>query len=117
MAGMEWHLVEAPTLSCLKGMGYDVVPASKHSTLRDGENRVLFRPDLVAALKRINGISQVDAEAVYADLVAVSTNEHWLSILHGNFSRKVEGKVTHQTLRVIDFHNVANNIFTVTNQF
>jgi len=117
VAGMEWHLAEKPTLQSLAVLGYKVVPSSDHPALRGSDNQVLFRPHLIAALVRINGISEADAKAAHADLVAVSSNEQWLTILRGNFSRKVEGKATLQTLRVIDFLNPANNAFTVTNQF
>lgn len=117
MAGMEWHLAEKPTLQSLAALGYALVPSSDHATLRDGDNQVLFRRHLIDALMRINGISEADAKAAYADLVGVSSNEQWLSILRGNFSRKIEGRATHQTLRVIDFQTPANNRFTVTNQF
>lgn len=115
--GMEWLLAEKPTLDCLAGMGYTVVPPSEHAALRDGDNQVLFRPHLVDAIRRINDVSEADANAAYADLVSVSDNERWLSILRGDFSRTVQGKATHQTIRVVDFLNPANNLFTVTNQF
>ncbi|SOE01506.1 type I restriction endonuclease subunit R [Caenispirillum bisanense] len=115
--GMEWHLAEKPTLACLEGMGYAVVPPSEHAALRDGDNQVLFRPHLVDAIKRINRLSDADANAAFADLVSVSDNERWLSILRGDFSRTVQGEARHRTIRVIDFLNPANNVFTVTNQF
>ncbi|WP_413205035.1 type I restriction endonuclease subunit R [Rhodospirillum sp. A1_3_36] len=115
--GMEWHLAEKPTLDCLAGMGYAVIPPADHAALRDGENQVLLRPPLVEALKRINGLSDADAQAAYTDLVAVSDNEKWLAIQRGEFSRTVQGKATHQTIRVIDFLHPENNRFTVTNQF
>lgn len=115
--GMEWLLAEKPTITCLEGMGYVFVPPSDHAALRDGDNQVLFRPHLVDALKRINGLTDADANAAYADLMSVSDNERWLSILRGDFSRAVQGKATHQTIRVIDFLNPANNVFTVTHQF
>lgn len=115
--GMEWLLAEKPTIKCLEGMGYDWVTPESHSNLRDGDNQVLFRPHLVEAIKRINGISEADAKAAYADLVSVSDNEAWLSILRGNFSRIVQGKATRQTIRVVDFASPANNVLTVTHQF
>jgi type I restriction enzyme R subunit len=115
--GMEWHLAEKPTLDCLAGMGYTVIPPTDHATLRDGENQVLFRPHLVEAIQRINGLSEADAQAAYTDLVAISDNEKWLSIQRGDFSRVVQGQATHQTIRVIDFLHPENNRFTVTNQF
>lgn len=115
--GMEWHLAEQPTIACLEGMGYRFVPPEEHATLRDGENQVLFRPHLVEAIQRINGVSPVDAQAAYADLVSVSGNEAWLKILRGDFSRPVQGEATRRTLRVVDFRNPANNLLTVTRQF
>ncbi|AWM86795.1 type I restriction endonuclease subunit R [Microvirga sp. 17 mud 1-3] len=117
MAGMEWHLAEQPTIECLNGMGYAFVSPADHPSLRDGDNQVLFRPHLIAALQRINGVSEADAQAAYAELASVSGNEAWLSILRGNFSRVVQGEATHRTLRVIDFLNPQNNLFTVTHQF
>lgn len=115
--GMEWHLAEQPTVACLEGMGYHFVPPEDHATLRDGENQVLFRPHLVEAIRRINGVSLADAQAAYADLVSVSGNEAWLKILRGDFSRPVQGEATRRTLQVVDFRNPANNLLTVTRQF
>jgi type I restriction enzyme R subunit len=117
MAGMEWHLAEQPTLECLKGMGYAFIPPIDHQSLRDGDNQVLFRPHLIAAIQRINGISDTNAQAAYAELASISDNEAWLSILRGSFSRMVQGDATRRTLRVIDFLNPENNLFTVTHQF
>lgn len=117
MAGMEWHLAEGPTIARLEGLGYRHVPSTDHASLRDGDNEVLFRPHLIGALQRINGISESDARAAAADLAAHSDNEAWLSVLRGNFSRTVQGAATRQTLRVIDFLKPENNLFTVTNQF
>ncbi|WP_243369725.1 type I restriction endonuclease subunit R [Microvirga solisilvae] len=114
---MEWHMVEKPTLECLKGMGYAFVPPADHPSLRDGDNQVLFRSHLVAAIQRVNGVSEADAQAAYAELASVSDDEAWLSILRGNFSRVVQGEATHRTLRVIDFLKPENNLFSVTHQF
>lgn len=114
---MEWHLAEQPTLECLKGIGYAFVQPIDHPSLRDGDNQVLFRPHLITALQRINGISDADAQAAYGDLASISDNEAWLSILRGNFSRTVQGRATRQTLRVLDFQKPENNLFTVTHQF
>src|SRR5829696_5065211 len=114
---MEWHLVERPTVDVLTKLGYEFIPPTNHPTLRHGDNQVLHRPHLIEALQRINGITESDAQAAYTDLVSVSDNETWLSILRGNFSRIIQGETTRRTLRVIDFHHPSKNRFTVTNQF
>ncbi len=114
--GPEWHFAERPTIEKLKAMGYVFVAPAEHVTLRDGENQVLFRPQLIDALMRINGIDRASAEAAYGELASVSDNEAWLKVLRGDYARKVTGQETRQTLRVIDFLDPGNNQFSVTHQ-
>ena len=114
--GAEWRLAEKPTIDALQSMGYSFVPKADHDGLRDSDNQVIFRPYLINALQRLNGISEADARAAYAELITKADNQEWLSILRGSFSRPVSGQATEKTLRLIDFTNPANNLFTVTNQ-
>ncbi len=114
--GPEWHFAERPTIEHLKAMGYGFVAPAEHASLRDGENQVLFRPHLIDALMRINGIDRASAEAAYGELAAISDNEAWLKVLRGDYARKVTGQETRQTLRVIDFLDPSNNQFRVTHQ-
>ncbi|RVI43996.1 type I restriction endonuclease subunit R [Sinorhizobium meliloti] len=114
--GPEWHFAERPTIEHLKAMGYGFEAPAQHATLRDSENQVLFRPHLIDALMRINGINRASAEAAYGELAAISDNETWLKVLRGDYARKVTGQETRQTLRVIDFLDPGNNRFSVTHQ-
>ncbi|MBD8556854.1 type I restriction endonuclease subunit R [Rhizobium sp. CFBP 8762] len=114
--GPEWYFAERPTIEYLKAMGYGFVAPADHASLREGENQVLFRPQLIEALMRINGIARASAEAAYGELAAISDNQAWLKILRGDYARKVTGQETRQTLRVIDFLNPGNNQFSVTHQ-
>lgn len=114
--GGEWQLAEKPCIEGLEALGYGRVRPEQHDELRDGQNHVLFRPHLIEAIQRINGISEDDARAAYTDLLSKSDNEEWTQILRGNYSRTVSGQATKQTIRVIDFINPDNNTFTVTNQ-
>jgi type I restriction enzyme R subunit len=114
--GGEWLFAEKPVLDYLQTIGYSYLRHEAHEQNRDAENHVIFKPILISALKRINKISDRDAEAVYQELVGKSNNEEWTAILRGNYSRMVEGHDTNQTIRLIDFLNPANNTFTVTNQ-
>lgn len=116
MMGAEWSLAEKPAIEGLLALGYTFVTKADHSTLRDGENHVLFRLHLIASLQRINGISEDDAQAVYTELLGRTDNEDWLTLLRGGYSRRVQGQATEKTIRLIDFANPANNTFTVTNQ-
>jgi type I restriction enzyme R subunit len=114
--GTEWRLAEKPSLEYLQTLGYQFVSPDEHATLRDGENQTIFRPHLVAALQKINGISESDAEAAAAELIRKEDNEEWNEILRGDFSRNVEGQSTQKTLKLIDFHNPSNNHLAVTHQ-
>lgn len=114
--GTEWRLAEKPTLEYLQSLGYSFVAPEEHATLRDGENQTIFRPHLIAALQKLNGISQTDAESAVAELIRKEDNEEWTEILRGDFSRIVEGQNTQKTIKLIDFHNPSNNHFAITHQ-
>ena len=113
----EYTLVEKPILDTLTGQyGYRYIHPDEHPSLRARENEVLFRPLVVKALVRINGIPESTAEAVFNDLAGIADNQRWVEVLRGNYSRKVPGEETHQTIRLIDFDNIENNEFACTNQ-
>jgi len=114
--GTEWRLAEKPTLEYLQTLGYQFIEPEEHAALRDGENQAIFRPHLVEALQKVNGISESDAEAAAAELIRKEDNEEWTEILRGDFSRNVEGQSTQKTLKLVDFHNPSNNHLAVTHQ-
>jgi len=112
----EYSLVEKPIIDQLGSMGYAYIHPNAHPSLRARENEVLFRPHLVDALVRINGISESDARAVFEDMARLDDNEEWVSRMRGNYSRKLTGEDTHRTIRLIDFDDIDKNQFAVTNQ-
>ena len=113
----EYSLVEKPILDALTGRyAYRYIRPHEHPTLRERENEVLFKPVLVAALVRINGLAPDAAASIYDDLAGLTDNQRWLEVLRGHYSKKLPGEETHRTIRVIDFDNPANNDFAVTNQ-
>ena len=113
----EYTLVEKPIIDGLVDHhGYRFIPPSQHPALRARENEVLFRPVLIAALMRLNGIPAEVATAIFHELSGITDNQRWLDVLRGNYSRKVPGEDTHRTIRLLDFDNVTNNDFAVTNQ-
>ncbi len=114
----ETTLVEWPIIRALQAMtpAYRYIHPSEHPALRPRENEVLFRPLLVDALVRVNGIPRDAAEAIFDDLAGIADNQRWLEVLRGNYSRKIPGDDTHRTIRVVDFDDLANNDFACTNQ-
>lgn len=125
--GPETRMVEVPILDFLckddlfkcedaPGNGYEYLQPRLHPEHRDGDNNVILRPELVEAIKRINGIDDEVANSVYQDLLGISDNEKWLKIIKGDYSKTVPGQSDKKTIFLIDFKNPSNNTFTVTNQ-
>ncbi len=116
MPGPEFNLVEKPAIDFLVGLGYTFLDRQGNELGRDGLNQVLLRDEVLAAVQRLNGVGPDVAEAVYHELLSVSDNQEWVSILRGNYSRTVPGQSTKQTIRLVDFQNPGNNSFVVTTQ-
>ena len=112
----EYTLVEKPILDGLVAYGYRYIHPAGHVALRPRENEVLFKPLLIAALVRINGIPASAAEAIFNDVAGITDNQRWLELLRGHYSRKIPGEETHRTIRLIDFDTLENNHFACTSQ-
>ena len=81
----EYTLVEKPILDMLtEEYGYRYIHPDEHEDLRDRENEVLFKPLLIEALVRINGIPESTAEAVFNDLAQIADHQKWVEVLRGN---------------------------------
>jgi type I restriction enzyme, R subunit len=114
--GPEYTLVEKPSIDILQHLGYEWLKPSKNEDARDGLNQVILKDTFIDAICRINGVDHETARSVYNELLSVTDNEQWTYILRGNYSRIVPGQSKKKTIHLIDFLNVSNNTFTVTNQ-
>jgi len=112
----EYTLAEKPCIDGLKALGYSWLHPTKNELARDGLNQVLLREEFILAISDINDLDEDTARTVYLDMLNVTDNQQWLSLLRGNYSRTVPGSSTKQTIHLIDFLNVERNRFTVTNQ-
>jgi type I site-specific restriction-modification system R (restriction) subunit len=112
----KYTLVEKPCIDALDKLGYDWLRPCQNDRARDGQNQVILRDEFIQSVQKINGVSEEVARGVYYELMAVSDNEHWISILRGNYSRTVPGEDTKKTIHVVDLLNPENNSYTVTNQ-
>ncbi len=78
----EYTLVEKPILDTLSGQyGYRYIHPNEHERIRTRENEVLFKPLLIDALVRINGIPRPTAQAVFNDLAGIADNQTWVEVL------------------------------------
>ena len=113
----EYTLVEKPIIAYLRDeLGYVYLRPEEAMVLRGGESQTLLRDDLVKALIRLNDISEDVAAAIYSDLARQTSNERWLAILRGSYSRKIPGDKTHRPIKLLDFETPDNNRFVVTHQ-
>ena len=113
----EYRLAEKPALDALAAMGWRVLAPSEALAMREEENRVILKPVLINALRTINGIGAVDAEAIYNDIATLSENEEWQRKLRGGYSRRLSGENRDSPIALIDFKNPSRNAFHVTSQF
>ncbi|MGY6638094.1 MAG: type I restriction endonuclease subunit R [Erythrobacter sp.] len=113
----EYRLAENPALDALVSMGWQLLAPAKALAMREEENRVILKPVLIDALRRLNDMGEADAEAIYNDLATLSDNEEWQRKLRGGYSRRLSGENRDQSIALIDFKNPSRNAFHVTNQF
>ena len=112
----EYSLVEKPLIDLLRSYGYRYVHHRQHPNLRSTEAEVLFRPDLIQALCKLNNISTESAEQIANELTRVEDTESWFKWMRGDVSKKMAGADTHQTIHLVDFDDPTNNDWVVTNQ-
>lgn len=112
----EYRLAEKPAMEMMAALGYQPIAPEAALAMRVEENRVILKPELIAALQALNGIGAGDAEAVYHDLATLSDNEEWQKKLRGGYSRRVTGEKQDRAIALIDFKHPANNRFHVVRQ-
>ncbi|MBK7760761.1 MAG: type I restriction endonuclease subunit R [Deltaproteobacteria bacterium] len=113
----EETLVELPLIRTLRKVyGYHYIPPSQHAALRGGEREVIFLPLLVAALARLNRLTEAQALPIAQELVAVHDNRRWLEILRGQLSKRLPGEESHRTITVVDLDHPERNHYAVTHQ-
>lgn len=114
----EYRLAEKPTLDALVTMGYTRLSSEAALSMRQEGNRTLLMPVLIDALQRLNeGVSDEDAQAIYADLSILSDNEEWQRRLRGTYSRRLAGEARDKPIALIDFKQPERNSFHIVNQF
>jgi type I restriction enzyme R subunit len=112
----EYLLAEKPCIDELVALGWQWLKPKDNELARDGLNQVILREECIAAIQRINGVDEETARAVYSDLLHIHDNQQFTKVLRGDYSRTVAWEAKKKTIHLIDFKEVANNRFTVTNQ-
>lgn len=113
----EYRLAVKPTLDALTALGYQPLTPEAAVTMRGADNLVILKRVLVEALRTLNGIGTMDAEAVYAELSILSDNEDWQRKLRGAYSRRMAGEARDRPITLVDFQHPDRNHFHVVRQF
>lgn len=114
----EQYTIENHVIKFLKEqLGFDYIPPESLTSLRDFENEYIITPYLLDSVCKINGIDQEEAQSVIREVKKLDTNENFLNALRNGINIKDLKTGTFKDYALIDFDELKNNHFVVTNQF
>ena len=115
----EQFTVENYVIEYLKDkLGYEYIKPKEFSNLREFENEYLIASHLAEAVKKINKIdNETEVLSVIREIKKLDTNEEFLEAMRNGIN--LVDAVTRRTknYKIVDFENIDNNYFIVTNQF
>lgn len=115
----EQYTVEKHVIKFLsKNLGYEYITPEEFAGLRGLENEYLITSHIAEAIKRINNISdETEVQSVVREIKKIDTNEGFLKLLRGGVNLKDLETGKMRDYMVVDYDNLENNRFVVTNQF
>jgi len=115
----EQYTVEKHIIKFLsQNLGYEYIAPEEFADLRSLENEYLIVPYLAEAIKKINNITDdIEVQSVIREIKKIDTNEGFLKLLRDgvNLKDSLTGKM--RDYMIVDYDNLENNHFVVTNQF
>lgn len=98
-------------------LGYEYIPADEFSKLRTFENEFIITNHLLDAVKKINNIDDTVAQSIVREVKKLDTNEEFLLAMRNGINIKNPNTGSFRDYKIVDFDEVDNNHFIVTNQF
>ena len=98
-------------------LGYEFIKPKVFSALREFENEYLIKSHIIEAVKKINDVEDDVAESVYKEIKKIDTNEGFLKLMRDGVNIKVAKETKKKDFFIVDYKNLNNNRFVVTNQF
>jgi len=98
-------------------LGYEYIKPQEFSKLREFENEYIISPLLIEAVKRINNVDDTEAMSVVREVKKIDSNEAFLQVIRNGVNLKDPETGKMRDYLVVDFDNLKNNQFVVTNQF
>ncbi len=110
---IEYHIIKF----IQEKLGYKYIPAEEFSKLRSFENEYIITSHLLETVKQINGVDETVAQSVVREVKKLDTNEAFLIAMRDGINLKDSTTGTFRDYKIVDFDNIENNRFVVTNQF
>ncbi len=117
----EQYTVENHIIKFIKNeLGYEYITPEEMSGQREFENHYLTESELFEAIKKINNIDTSDLSiipTIIREIKKLDTNEEFLNLLRNGVNLKDPKTGKMRDYLVVDYDNIDNNHFVVTNQF
>ncbi len=100
-----------------KELSYEYIKPKDFAKLREFENEYIISSLLLDAIKKINNVSEDEAKSVLREVRKIDNNEDFLKTFRNGINLKDSETGKMRDYFIIDFDNLENNRFVVTNQF
>lgn len=98
-------------------LGYEYIKPQEFAKLREFENEYIITPLLLETVKKINRVDDTEGLSVVREVKKLDTNEAFLQAIRYGINLKDPETGKMRDYKLVDFDNLNNNQFIVTNQF
>lgn len=114
----EQYTIENHVIKFLeKDLGFEYIKPQDFAKLREFENEYIIPSLLFDAIKKINIISDDEVKSVLREVKKIDNNEDFLKAFRNGINLKDSETGKMRDYFIVDFDNLENNQFVVTNQF
>ena len=114
----EQHTIENAIIKFIREkLGYEYIKAEEFSKLRIFENEFIITQHLLESVQKINEVDETVATSIVREVKKLDTNEAYLFAIRNGVNLKDPETGKNRDYKIVDFDNLENNRFVVTNQF
>ncbi len=114
----EQYTIEYHVIKFIKdNLNYEYIQADEFSKLRTFENEYIITSHLFESVKKINHTDDTVAQSIVREIKKLDNNEALLLALRNGINLKDPETGKSRDYKIVDFDEVDNNHFVVTNQF
>ncbi len=114
----EQYTIENHIIKFIKNeLNYEYIKPEEFSKLREFENEYIISSHFLESIQKINGVSEDIAKNILREIKKIDSNEEFLNVMRDGINMKDIDTGKSIDYKVMDFDNLENNKFVVTNQF